>query len=131
LQVENSLDKLHLIRQLIIGGAAVSHTLKNKIHEALSGAETQIFETYGMSETLSHIALKEIYPNPAEEFTVLQGVQISTDARGCLEIFAPGLNPELLVTNDLVDLKSPVTFTYLGRIDNVINSGGLKIFPEQ
>lgn len=133
LQVENSLDQIHLIKNTIIGGAAVSESLKSKISQKLQNTNTQarIYETYGMSETLSHIALKEIYPTAADYFTALVGVQISVDERGCLQIYAPKLNPELLITNDLVELKNEREFKYLGRIDNVINSAGLKIYPEQ
>lgn len=132
-QVENSLDKLYLIRNLIIGGAAVSEDLKKKMKEALnnSDSETFIFETYGMSETLSHIGLKQILPNPEEYFTVFENVEISLDERNCLRIFASKLNPEILQTNDLVEIKNEKQFKFLGRIDNVINSGGAKIFPEQ
>ena len=148
LQVENSLDKIHFIKNLIIGGAAVSENLKTKITQNLkhSNTQTQIFETYGMSETLSHIALKEIYPKADDYFTTLDGIEISLDERGCLKINAPKLNDEILKTNDLVEIKhfdSPSTssgqagqcdkkqFKYLGRIDNVINSAGLKIYPEE
>lgn len=133
LQVENSLAKLHLIKNLIIGGAAVSESLKNKITQTLKNttSQTLIYETYGMSETLSHIALKEIYPNLDGYFRVLNGVQISLDSRNCLEIFAPQLNPDHLATNDLVEIKNVKEFKFLGRIDNVINSAGLKIYPEQ
>ena len=133
LQVENSLDKLYLIKNLIIGGAAVSEDLKNKMQEALktSDSETFIFETYGMSETLSHIGLKQILPEPEEYFTVFENVEISLDERNCLRIYAPKLNPDILQTNDLVEIKNGKQFKFLGRIDNVINSGGAKIFPEQ
>lgn len=133
LQVENSLDKIHFIKNLIIGGAAVSESLKKKITQTLklSTSETKIYETYGMSETLSHIALKNIYPNPDEYFTVFENIDISKDERGCLKIIAPKLNSEILQTNDLVDIKNTDQFKFLGRIDNVINSGGAKIFPEQ
>lgn len=135
LQVENSLDKIHLIENLIIGGAAVSEHLKKKIFENLSTNNQQlsikIFETYGMSETLSHIGLKEIYPHSEENFTIFEGVEITTDERGCLVISAPKLNSEILKTNDLVELKNKKQFRFLGRVDYVINSGGAKIFPEQ
>lgn len=133
LQVENSLDKIHLIKNIIIGGAAVSESLKIKISQTLRSTETQssIFETYGMSETLSHIALKQIYPLAEDYFKVLDGVEISLDERSCLQIFAPKLNPELLKTNDLVEINDGKDFTFLGRIDNVINSAGLKIYPER
>lgn len=134
LQVENSLDKLHLIKNLIIGGAAVSESLKTKITQTLqfSNSPTRIFETYGMSETLSHIALKQIFSLAEDYFTVFENVTISKDERGCLKIFAPNLNAEVLQTNDLVEIKSDnKQFRFLGRIDNIINSGGAKIFPEQ
>ncbi len=144
LQVENSLDKIHWIKNLIIGGASVSEALKQKIQESLTkkekgfeslsltnNSQTKIFETYGMSETLSHIALKQIFPNPEDWFTVFDGVDISLDERGCLKIFAPKLNSEVLQTNDLVEINDKKQFRFLGRIDNVINSGGAKIFPEE
>lgn len=135
LQVENSLDKIHLIRNLIIGGAQVSENLKTKIHTQLSSGihhpTPRIYETFGMSETLSHIALKQIYPDAADFFTVFDGIGIAVDERGCLKISAPALHPETLRTNDLVELKGNHQFRFLGRIDNVINSGGLKIRPEE
>lgn len=134
LQVENSLDKLHLLKNIIIGGAAVHRNLKEKIKAALerSGSKTRVFETYGMSETLSHIALKQIFPIAEEAFTVFPDIRISTDERGCLVIEAPELNPEMLITNDLVKIsENEKRFRFMGRTDNVINSAGLKIFPEQ
>lgn len=132
LQVENSLDKLHLIKNLIIGGASVSETLKKKIQESgIKNQQSKIFETYGMSETLSHIALRQIFPNQADWFTVFEGVEISLDERDCLKIFAPKLNSEELQTNDLVEINDKNQFRFLGRLDNVINSGGAKIFPEE
>jgi len=133
LQVENSLDKIHLIENLIIGGASVSETLKQKISQTLmfSNSQTKIFETYGMSETLSHIALKQVFPNHEDWFTVFDGVDISLDERGCLKISAPKLNAEILQTNDLVEIMGQKQFRFLGRLDNVINSGGAKIFPEE
>lgn len=133
LQVEHSLDQLHLIKNLIIGGAQVSASLINRI-EQQSGKRNpaqRIFETYGMSETLSHIALKEIYPNREDCFTVFEGIGIDLDERGCLKINAPQLNPEVLFTNDLVELRNEKQFRFLGRTDHIINSGGAKIFPEQ
>ena len=133
LQVENSLDQIHFIKNLIIGGAQVSQSLKNKISQSLKdkNTETTVYETYGMSETLSHIALKQIYPVSEEYFSVFKGIEIALDERRCLKISAPALHPEILQTNDLVELKDDRHFKFLGRIDNVINSGGLKIHPEE
>jgi O-succinylbenzoic acid--CoA ligase len=140
LQVQNSLYKIHFIKNLIIGGAAVSEKLKNEISTTLqfSNSPTRIYETYGMSETLSHIALKQILPIQEEYFTILNDVEISVDERNCLKIFAPKLNPEILQTNDIVELMhfdsaqgDKKQFKFLGRFDNVINSGGVKIFAEE
>ncbi|WP_407404388.1 AMP-binding protein [Chryseobacterium sp.] len=133
LQVENSLDKLHLIKNLIIGGAQISESLKFKINNKLKDlpSKTKIFETYGMSETLSHIALKEVYPHPESYFTIFDSVSIAKDERGCLQIYAPKVNAEILKTNDVIELKNDKQFRFLGRLDNVINSGGAKIFPEE
>ena len=151
LQVENSLGKIHIIKNLIIGGAAVSEGLKSKIqgprftrfigeiywkdlrlkHLYEFHNPNAVYETYGMSETLSHIALKQIAPEAQHYFKTFDGVEISTDERGCLRILAPKLSTEILQTNDLVEIKNGREFRFLGRIDNVINSGGAKIFPEQ
>lgn len=142
LQVQNSLDKIHFIKNLIIGGAAVSEKLKSQISRELSTINhqpsTNIYETYGMSETLSHIALKQISPIQEEYFTIFNDVEISVDERNCLKIFAPKLNPEILQTNDIVELMhfdsaqcDKKQFKFLGRFDNVINSGGVKIFAEE
>ena len=128
LQVQNSLDKIHYIKKLIIGGASISESLKQQLIQ--KNPQTKIYETYGMSETLSHIALKSILPKREEYFRVLDGVKISQDQRGCLVIDAPQLNNKILVTNDLIELKNKRKFKFLGRIDNIINSGGIKISPE-
>ena len=140
LQVQNSLDKIHFIKNLIIGGVTVSEKLKNEISTTLqfSNSPTRIYETYGMSETLSHIALKQISPIQEDYFTIFNDVEISVDERYCLKIFAPKLNPEILQTNDIVELMhfdsaqgDKKQFKFLGRFDNVINSGGVKIFAEE
>lgn len=135
LQVEHSLDKIHWIKNLIIGGASVSQSLKIKMRESLASrvlflASQNIYETYGMSETLSHIALKSIFPKEEDYFKILGSVEISQDERECLVINAPQLSSQKLVTNDLVELKNEKEFKFLGRVDHVINSGGVKIFPE-
>lgn len=131
LQVENSLDRLHLLQKLIIGGAQVPQQLQRKIHDTLSpSTKVKIYETYGMSETLSHIALKEIFPVRENHFKAFEGIGLSTDGRNCLKIDAPQMNADTLQTNDIVELNDDGTFVFIGRQDNVINSGGLKIHPE-
>lgn len=132
LQVENSLDKIHFIKNLIIGGAEVSQSLRKRIvNNKILTTNNKIYETYGMSETLSHIALRQIFPKEEDFFQILEAINISQDERGCLVIFAPKLNSERLITNDIVEMKNENEFRFLGRWDNVINSGGAKIFPEK
>jgi O-succinylbenzoic acid--CoA ligase len=84
-----------------------------------------------MTETISHIAIKKINGLcPDENYKTLNGVSVSSDADGCLIIDAPGINIHSLITNDLVKIISPTEFSWLGRTDNVINTGGIKINPE-
>lgn len=123
LQVEKSMHQLHQIKKIIIGGAKVSAELASK----LKNINTAVYETYSMTETVTHIASKRV---GEKTFQLLPNVSISIDDRNCLVISAPRLNPEIIVTNDVVTLLSDTEFIWEGRIDNVINSGGIKLFPE-
>ena len=130
-QLDNSLSRLHLVKKLIIGGGAVSTNLKNLVQ----GINTEVYETYGMTETVSHIAARPINlrknkPEPVP-FTTLPNVDIEVDDRSCLVIDAPSLHEKPLVTNDVVELLSEKTFIWKGRYDNAINSGGIKFYPEE
>jgi O-succinylbenzoic acid--CoA ligase len=112
---------------IILGGAALSPELLQDI-QSLSPA---CYATFGMTETLSHIALQKLNgPTKQENFHTLDGIRISVDDRGCLVINADLLN-DTVVTNDLVEIISPKEFKWLGRHDNVINSGGIKVIPEK
>ena len=124
LQAENSLEKLHQFKKIIIGGAKVSDDLANKLKEIKS----DIYETYGMTETITHIAAKKI---GEEFFTILENASISKDNRNCLVIDVPSISDEILITNDIVQILNDKQFKWIGRYDNVINSGGIKLFPEQ
>lgn len=115
------------IRNVIIGGAALSHDAE----EALLAARppgTGIFATYGMTETCSHVALRGL---GEEHFTAMPGVSFSLDNRECLRITAPEYSFTELQTNDIARLVNDSEFIWRGRFDNVINSGGIKIFPEE
>ncbi|MDO7171295.1 AMP-binding protein [Mariniflexile sp. AS56] len=138
LQLENALRNSDKIKTIIIGGAAVSIALKEKIQRV----DSHVYETYGMTETVTHIALKKLNNftslregatnQPVEcYFKILPNISISRDTRGCLVINAPKLSEEKIITNDIVNIHSKTEFEWLGRFDNVINSGGLKLFPEQ
>ncbi|HSJ12569.1 MAG TPA: AMP-binding protein [Gillisia sp.] len=130
-QLDNSLGRLHLIKKLIVGGGAVSSQLQKRVQ----GLNTKVYETFGMTETVSHIAAKRL--NSAKKklkplpFKVLPDVHISTDERGCLVIKAPKVADDIIVTNDMVDILTYKKFHWKGRYDNVINSGGIKLFPEE
>lgn len=125
MQAQNSLKELHNVKKLIVGGARISASLEKELMKL----PTEVYETYGMTETITHIAAKRV---GEEVFTVLPNVTISYDDRNCLVIHAPKIIAEdTVVTNDLVELVNENQFKFLGRIDNVINSGGVKIMPEQ
>ena len=128
MQTSNLLEqnKWPKIKTLILGGAETNPELAEKLQRF----ETRVFETYGMAETCSHVALKRINgKNPEEYFTTLPGIKISLDNRDCLEIEALFLN-EKIITNDIVELVSANKFSWIGRFDTIINSGGIKIQPE-
>ena len=123
-QAQAGLDKLNQFKKIIIGGAKLSDTLANQLHTCTAA----IYETYGMTETITHIAAKRL---GSERFETLPNVSISIDDRDCLVIHAPNIVSSTIVTNDLVEIISDNQFKWLGRFDNVINSGGIKYFPEQ
>jgi o-succinylbenzoate---CoA ligase len=117
-----------LLRKVIIGGGKTD----SHLNELLQNQPFEAYETYGMTETLSHIALRRINSiNQEIAFKPLDGVTINTDTRGCLTIDAQDIHPELIITNDLAEIYPNNTFSITARIDNVINSGGLKILPEK
>ncbi len=128
MQLQSNMEKLNTIEQLIVGGAPVSKVLKTKIQHV----NTKIYETYGMTETVSHIAVKQINGQAkSETFKLLPNVSISQDERGCLVIKAPNVASETIITNDIIAIENENRFKWLGRFDNVINTGGIKVFPEQ
>lgn len=130
-QLDNSIGRLHLIKKLIVGGGAVSPRIQKMVRECA----TKVYETYGMTETVTHIAAKRLNPKNKKKqpkpFKVLPDIGISQDKRGCLMIKAPKLADKEIVTNDVVDIITYKKFVWKGRFDNVINSGGVKLFPEE
>lgn len=124
--IENP-EKLDQVNKAIVGGGKVNPELSQKLQQA----SCKLFETFGMTETVSHIALRKLNGDPkAEHFEALPGVSLSVDERGCLVIEAPFLAKEIH-TNDLVKLLDSSHFKWLGRWDNVINTGGAKVIPEE
>lgn len=124
---KKSLDQLDEMKAILVGGAAVSDDLRKELHKI----HAPVYSTYGMTETISHIALQRLDgTNNEPYFNILPGINIEQDERGCLLIKAPYLS-ETVVTNDLIRRVSTDKFEWLGRLDNVINSGGIKVMPEQ
>ena len=137
LQVPEERERLTHIRHLIIGGGAIDASLEKEL-QALPG-NIAIWSTYGMTETLSHIALRRINGAEASEwYQPFDSVKISQTEEGSLVIDAPLVCAETLVTNDIVEIESYIynkveklRFRIKGRKDNVICSGGIKIQIEE
>lgn len=130
LQEEEGRSRLQRIRHLIIGGGAIN----DELADALKDFPNQVYSTYGMTETLSHIALRRLNgPERSDWYTPFEGVDVSLNDENCLVIKAPAVHDGPLVTNDIAELAPPssllppLNFRILGRKDNVICSGGIKI----
>lgn len=120
--------KTKAVHKIIIGGSPVTSRLE-KLSESIPA---ELYETYGMTETCSHIALRRFNgEEKSDYFTILDGVSIRQDERECLVVKAPHLLENEIQTNDMVELMGSNSFRWLGRADSVINSGGVKIHPEQ
>ena len=129
LQVPEERERLMRIRHLIIGGGAID----DQMAAELRTFPNAVWSTYGMTETLSHIALRRISgPDASEWYTPFPSVRVTHNDEGCLVINAPEVCEEPLVTNDIVEFSSDhPKFRIIGRRDNVICSGGIKIQIEE
>ena len=128
LQVPEEKERLMAIRHLIIGGGAIDEAMEAELRTFPHA----VWSTYGMTETLSHIALRRISgPEASEWYMPFPTVKLSTTDEGCLVIDAPEVCAQTLTTNDIVELKSDGRFRIRGRKDNVICSGGIKIQIEE
>ncbi len=125
---KKAFSKAEKIKTVILGGEGISDELLTTIKRM----KNNVYATFGMTETISHIALKKLNGKNADKyFRVLPSVRVSMSKENCLVVNAPRLGVKNLVTNDVVKIISPTQFEWLGRVDNVINSGGLKIHPEE
>ncbi|MFZ9188243.1 MAG: AMP-binding protein [Algoriphagus sp.] len=123
---EKSRLLLQVIPHVLIGGAALPH----KIQQGLVQQGIRAWQSFGMTETVSHIALAPIEAGELV-YQALPGVSIGVNEQDCLWILSPMSGAEKIQTNDTIELRSKNTFTWLGRADFVVNSGGIKLFPEQ
>lgn len=122
LHIVHNTTHLPEIKNILVGGSPVSGTLRKEV--AASGLA--VWETYGMTETASHIAIRRV-TDPQGPFRPLPGIAVSAPA-GTLEIEIAGW--QRFVTNDIAEIESDGSFQILGRADNVIITGGLKVHPE-
>jgi len=121
-------DRLNSLNVLIVGGAPVNSSLLTQIQQL----SVPVFSTYGMTETVSHIALRKLNGlDASESYTLLDGVEADTDERDCLRLRGAVTNHEWIQTNDVVIFKDATHFQIMGRADNIINSGGVKIQLEK
>ncbi len=132
LQVHESVqggDPLSLLDQLLIGGGEVHPALLRELEKLEKPA---IYESFAMSETYSHFALRRVNgSNPDSHFRLMEGVRIRRDRRGCLVVQVPGVTDGEVVTGDLVEIgRDGKGFRWMGRIDHVFKSGGIKVVPE-
>jgi Acyl-CoA synthetases (AMP-forming)/AMP-acid ligases II len=124
LQIPEETEKLKQVRTVIIGGGVIDKEIEKKLRDF----PNNIYSTYGMTETLSHIALRKLNGKDSSEYYVpFPSVKLSFSEKGTLIIDAPLVSDDVLYTNDIVELLPDERFKVLGRIDNVINSGGIKI----
>jgi len=132
LQVYESLrhaDNLSLVRTLLVGGGELHSMIRIPLKKM---GRPVVYESFAMTETYTHFALKRINgESPDEEFSVMEGVKVLQDDRGCLVVDVPGVTQGRVVTNDLVEISgNGKEFSWLGRYDNLISTGGIKIVPE-
>jgi O-succinylbenzoic acid--CoA ligase len=114
------------VKNLLLGGAPVTDKLRHRIIAAGFNA----WIGYGMTETCSHVALRNLNDD-SEHYHAMLGITFNTDNRGCLEIISDRFSWGKLVTNDIVELIDSTTFRWIGRADNAITSGGVKVHPEE
>jgi O-succinylbenzoic acid--CoA ligase len=125
-QVETNLNQLEAISKLLIGGASVNSDLESRLHKKA----THFFVSYGMTETVSHIAIRNLQSDTPQIYSGLNFVSFSVTSNNELIVNAPHLLNTPIKTTDVVKLINEKQFIWLGRTDFVINSGGLKLFPE-
>lgn len=119
-------DSLALLHLLLIGGSAISP----ECEEQLSAVPCEVYETFGMTETLTHFAVRKIGTERDRVFHTLPGVTVAETDDRCLMVTAPWFPISPFITRDIVKLLSPQSFQWIGRRDYIINTGGVKVSPE-
>jgi O-succinylbenzoic acid--CoA ligase len=126
LEVPSGIEKLEHIHNLLIGGSSIPTTMETTI----SHLKSRVVSTYGMTETASHIAIRELSGEKRSDvYNCLKGISVTLSENDCLQIHVQ-VGHEPLQTNDIAEVLSPTSFRILGRADDVIISGGIKYWPE-
>lgn len=125
LRSNKGLKNIRMCRNILVGGAPVN----NSLNDVLIEKEIHAFHSYGMTETITHVAIKKIGLSGTEFYKILDGISIGI-VKGSLSINYPEISDSIIETNDRVELIDQYSFRWLGRLDHVINSGGIKISPE-
>lgn len=121
-------NKINLCHTILIGGSPIDPTMT----EQLFDYKSNIFQSFGMTETATHVALRPLnHTETIQPYKAIPGVFFETDNRNCLLINAPHLSNTPIVTNDIVELIDNTQFYWKGRFDFVVNTGGIKVFPEE
>ncbi len=117
------------VKTLLLGGGGIPRNLEAALRTRYTN---RAYHSYGMTETATHVAIRAINEKQDNQvFVALPDISFSTSTDGCLIVHAPGLGQPKLQTNDIVRLLDQKHFIWEGRKDNVINSGGIKLYPEQ
>ena len=124
--VDTAFEKLKSIKTILVGGAPVSEELIQKLKDK----KITVFQSYGMTETISHVAIRKIGFETEEYYEALPGITFSSDEQRLI-IDYPEVLSEKLRTNDCVNLIDSKHFQYLNRYDFIINTGGIKVNPEE
>jgi len=121
-------SRLRAVKHLLLGGGPVAGSLA----EALREFPNAVWSSYGMTETLSHIALRQVNgPDASEWYTPMPGTAVSLSPEGTLVINAPNVCADVLTTNDIAEIGKDGRFRIRGRLDNVIDTGGIKVQAEE
>ncbi|ALJ01520.1 hypothetical protein DC20_16495 [Rufibacter tibetensis] len=127
-QTPDKVSKLNQMKAILLGGAPVGKALEM----AVQVLKVPVFQSYGMTETVSHIAVRRLNGHEKTDYyTAPPEVFLGTDRRGCLTISADVTGGDTIVTNDLVELLENNSFRWLGRADHTVNSGGVKVQLEK
>lgn len=120
--LDSNIDKFNHLGKLLIGGAGIHPELENK----LRNLPCEVFHSYAMTETLTHVALRNI-SEKQKNYQALPGITFEVDGNDCLKVNDLMLQIYNLQTNDIVRLEGDRSLKWIGRQDLVINTGGIKV----